>query len=85
MATTTYQLLDDGEWSDIATDAAEMLLTSNGNGFFYAIGATAPSGEFGHRVRGFTNEPIVILAGETLFARSYRGAVTLAATIDSSP
>ena len=85
MAVSTPSTIDDRDWYTAAVGAAETLLTSNGNGFYYLITESAPSSDLniGHVVDGFTNEPVVTLAGETLYVRSRSGAITLVSTTDA--
>lgn len=84
MASSAIQTIVDTGWTDVVTDAAESLLTSDGNGFMYVVRAALPDAtlEIGHVVDGFTNETIVTLDGETLYVRSRHGSITLVTTTD---
>lgn len=85
MATSAVSQITDLEWAVAADGAAETLLTSDGNGFFYLILEDSPDADlaFGHVVEGWQNEAIITLTGETLYVRSRHGTVTLIATVDA--
>ena len=86
MALTTFELITDDAWTDVATGAAETLLTSDGDGFFWLVSNTLPAAAtvlFGHAVDGYENEPVVTITGETLYVRSRDSTITLAITQDA--
>ena len=86
MANTSILTLGDDDWLLVAEGPSEALVTSDGRGFFYVIREAKPAAtlRIGHVVDGVTNEAVVLLTGEALYARSRAGAITLAATIDDS-
>lgn len=85
MSLTTFVAVDDDAWTSVAVGAAETLMTSDGDGFFWLVSNTLPSAAtvlLGHAVDGYTNEPVTTITGETLYVRSRDSAVTLVVTQD---
>jgi hypothetical protein len=85
VALTTFSTITDAGWTSVASGAAETLLTSDGDGFFWLVSNTLPSATtvlFGHAVDGYENEPVVTITGETLYVRSRDSVITLAITQD---